>query len=260
MSATVVVPAYNEGRRLPPFLSALCAAIGPTPLAVLVVDDGSRPEELARVGEALNQITQRYPQISLSLIRQPLNRGKGAALALGFHKAKTPIIGFVDADGSIGADEVVRLYEELNSHTREAEPVAAVLGSRVRLLGRDVERSPLRHIIGRVFATLFSFLFDIPIYDSQCGCKFFLRSEVMPLLPLIQNQRWLWDTELLVLLYRSGRRILELPISWVDKAGSKVSLFRDPFQMFWGLLGLKSRLDDTNIPTPASRRPLRKSA
>ena len=96
--------------------------------------------------------------------------------------------------------------------------------------------------MGRVFATAVSVLFDIAVYDSQCGCKIFRREAVMPLLPMIQSKGWLWDTQLMILLYVRGKNLIEVPVRWSEVPGSKVSLLWDPLRMLGELLLFRRHL------------------
>jgi len=107
-----------------------------------------------------------------------------------------------------------------------------VMGARVRLLGREIERRLYRHIYGRLFATAVSRMLSLPIYDSQCGAKLFrVGPELRHALARPFLSRWIFDVELLARLveYTAGSepdltaRIYEVPLrQWRDVAGSKV--------------------------------------
>ena len=121
-----------------------------------------------------------------------------------------------------------------------------VFGARVRLLGRAIERSPLRHYLGRVFATAASLTLGLPIYDTQCGAKLF---RVCPLVRSLFQQpfmtRWLFDVEIIARLIQTCRRddlpppkdlIYEFPLqTWTDVGGvkSQAARFFQKLLMIW---------------------------
>ena len=126
-----------------------------------------------------------------------------------------------------------------------------VMGSRVKLLGRDIERKTMRHYLGRVFATCASMVLSLPVYDTQCGAKLFRNTRGTrwafraPFL-----SRWLFDVELLARLGLLGRRrpaydthrcVYEKPLpEWRDVAGSKIKL-RDWVKAAWELARIGCR-------------------
>ena len=237
-STAIIIPCYNEGARIAKLLADFEQLLEHEPnVSVVVVDDGSRQDHLREVERLVLQVQQKNSRISL--LKKPKNGGKGSAIAAGFDHVSTDVVGFIDADGSVTAAESLRVVKSLDQNNI----VSGVIGSRVKMLGQNVERKLSRHLVGRVFATIVNMMFDIPVYDSQCGCKFFRRSAVQKLLPSITSQTWTWDTQLVILAYRAGIKIVEGPVSWSEVPGSKVSMLTDPFKMLLQLSDFKKSLD-----------------
>ncbi len=126
----------------------------------------------------------------------------------------------------------------MDDYLRARPAVEMLLGARVQLLGRKIARRPLRHYLGRIFATAASCVLRLPVYDTQCGAKLFRASAEMR--PVFENPfltRWLFDVELLARMIVAGAddRIHEFPLSqWQDVAGSKVKA-KDFFHAAWQL-------------------------
>lgn len=244
----VVIPAYNEAARLPILLADIRAYLeSPTAAGrsfevhFSIVDDGSRPEDFAATGRL---VAEHGLQDSIDILRFERNRGKGAAIRAGFERGLAgsfDYLGFMDADSSVPVSELHRLLVYLTA-TGPALGLAGAIGSRVRMLGREVARSPVRHSIGRVFATFVAIYFRCPVYDTQCGLKVFERHVLQRYLHIPSDERWVWDTQLLLAMVRGGERIHEVPIDWTDIGHSKLSLLRDPLRMFWHLVRFKARL------------------
>jgi glycosyltransferase involved in cell wall biosynthesis len=239
-TTTIIIPSYNEAKRLPGFLSDLCFLTRERQDVYIVVsDDGSRPDQLAVIERAVSDLRRLKPQLEVR--RSEVNKGKGAAIARVACDVQTDLVGFVDADGSINAKECVRLLDmhlqSLENAVAKGGPIlSGLFGSRVKMLGSPVVRHRRRHIMGRFFATILSNLFGIAAYDTQCGCKFFLRTDLIQVMDHAYDERWLWDTQVVLLLYRGGYFVAEQPVAWHEVPGSKVSMIRDPIRMLAGLL------------------------
>lgn len=233
----LVVPAYNEARRFDEaaFSTFLAADVSHH---ICFVDDGSTDDTLARL-EALRSLTPDR----IDVLRLGANRGKAEAVRSGLmHAAATgaAYIGFADADLAAPLSELAALRAELEAH-----PDAwAALGSRVKLLGRRIERSAARHYVGRVFATFASLALRLPVYDTQCGLKLFRNN--VPVTQAIAApfvSRWIFDVELIARLADladggadAAERIREVPLrTWCDRGDSHVGVtdfFRAPFELW----------------------------
>jgi dolichyl-phosphate beta-glucosyltransferase len=214
LRAVVTVPCYNEAKRLRigGFEPLLAAA------AVVFVDDGST-DDTPRLLEA---VAAGAPERAF-VLRQPANAGKAEAVRRGMLWSLdrgAEVVGYLDADLSTSASEMARLLSVL-----EASGATAVLGSRVAILGADIERSTARHFLGRVFATAASAVLELPVYDTQCGAKAF---RVTPALRAALaepfHSRWAFDVELLgrLIAGQGGPDgIREVPLEgWRDVGGS----------------------------------------
>lgn len=222
--AQIVVPCFNEARRLrAEAFRDYCARV--PDVDFLFVDDGSRDETLAILRELERALPGRASVLAL-----PRNQGKAEAVRQGMcaaFKSGAALVGYWDADLTTPLDEIARLRAVLATHSG----VELVLGARVQLLGRLVRRSPIRHYLGRVFATGVSLFLRLPIYDTQCGAKLMRnRAELAALFDEPFCVNWTFDVELLARVIRlRGRAVArdslyELPLErWEDVAGSKVA-------------------------------------
>jgi dolichyl-phosphate beta-glucosyltransferase len=250
----VAIPVHDEGPLLADFLGQLAALAPPDgapATRLVVVDDGSRPEaarvQAEAVAEAAGALAAAGSPHAVELVRAPVNRGKGAAIRLGWGDGRgARWLGFVDGDGAVPAAEVWRLA----SLAVAGEPAAALLGARLRGAGRRVERTPLRDLQGRAFAAAVRATLGLRLRDPQCGLKLFRAERLAPHLGALREERWLLDLELLLQLTRAGDRLEEIPIDWRESSRSKVIAAVDPFRMLLGLLRLRRRLGTARRKDP----------
>ena len=221
----MIVPCYNEAARLQQN-KFLDFRMENCDLRFLFVNDGSSDETQS----VLDAMSARSPNRMTSL-RLLHNVGKAEAVRQGMlHglKDNPDLIGFLDADLATSLEELPRFFEVM-----EVNPaIKLVMGSRIRLLGRNIERNAARHYIGRVFATFASMALRMSVYDTQCGAKLFRRTpEIASLFAQKFLSRWVFDVEILARLAASNCElgfaaefgITELPLmEWRDVHGSKV--------------------------------------
>ncbi len=235
----LVIPCFRESERLPRFLPRLCEALeaAALPVEVLIVDDGSGPAEVAALSAFVESLRPRHPLLRAVLPR-PVNLGKGAAVYRGWDQARTEdIVAFVDADGAVPAAEVVRVLRLALTPEHVGHALYAV---RTGAKGTVVKRHGVRQITGRVFRALVHFFFDIPVPDTQCGCKVVPTRVYQAIKPELREFRFCFDVELTCLLQREGTPIVPVPINWEESPGSRVrpATVRE---MFLSLLRLRRR-------------------
>jgi len=226
--AIIVVPCYNEEKRLPAEAILAFARIAHSGgVKFLMVNDGSKDGTLA----VLRSLRDAEPAVIDVLDVQP-NGGKAEAVRRGFLKAfksDPDYVGFWDADLATPLDEIPTFLEIVHANPT----LDMVLGSRVQLLGRDIQRQTLRHYLGRIFATVASNYLRMAIYDTQCGAKLFRNTPaVRGLFRERFISKWIFDVELLARYKIACRKrrlgnpadhIFEQPLRrWEDVKGSTV--------------------------------------
>lgn len=243
MRTRIVVPCYNEAARLRVQAFEEFAK-SHREVGFLFVNDGSSDD----TGATLRRLSDAHEQ--LSVLDLDVNSGKAEAVrrgVLAVLELEPAYVGFWDADLATPLEAIDDLEAVL-----DARPdLEMVFGSRVKLLGRSIERSALRHYAGRVFATATSRVLELPIYDTQCGAKLFrVSSDIAALFDEPFLTRWTFDVEIiarLIELRRGGDRpkakdvIYEYPLHcWHDVAGSKVSPWDFP-RALWELARIRRR-------------------
>lgn len=218
----VVIPCYDEAERLDiqRFLRFLKAH--PQGYRLLFVNDGSSDGTEQLLERLVRDSADRFQKLSL-----PQNRGKGEAVRRGilWCLERDPwSVGYWDADLATPLE----LLLEFKAILREHSEVEVVLGSRVRLLGREIRTSAFRHYGGRLFAAFVSLALGLPVYDTQCGAKLIRVTEhTEPVFNKPFASRWIFDVEMLsrylLRLQTPQAKFYEHPLdSWEDVEGSKI--------------------------------------
>lgn len=220
LRTTFVIPCFNEELRLD--VNQVERLTELDSVSVLLVDDGSKD----RTASILRMLAERLPRVTA--LELPSNHGKGEAVRRGLLRAmeqEAEVVGYLDADFATSAQDALEMVQEM-----ERSKVQALLGARVRLLGRQIERRALRHYLGRVFASFASWSLGLSVYDTQCGAKLFRNgSALREALEQPFSSRWVFDVELIHRLLTATQPLAvvdfrEHPLSaWQDRAGSKLT-------------------------------------
>ena len=229
---SVVIPAFNEARRLPPYLDDVIAFFEGRgePYEVIVVDDGSTDDTPAVVQARTREVA------SVRLLRLRGNTGKGAAVRTGMLAARGAYRLFTDADGATPIAEIKRLEPALLAGAD------IVIGSRVLVdPSVSVTARPHRVAAGRVFNWFVARLGLRAVADSQCGFKAFTAAAAERLFGGLRTRGFGFDVELLLTAQAAGCRLVEVPVNWADQPGSKVGVLRHGPGMFWQIVRARLR-------------------
>ena len=219
-SITLVIPCYNEEKRLN--LDAFISyASQNTHVQILFVDDGSIDHTWQMIEKCSNENSQ------IHALKMPKNSGKAEAVRSGMLKSlenNSDYIGFWDADLATPLDQLELFQSYMD---RQAQ---VIMGSRINLLGRHIERTHLRHYLGRLFATFASIVLNLGVYDTQCGAKLFRKDIVESAFSEKFQSYWIFDVEILARLRFLNKlnvaQVFEVPLNiWRDVGGSKVRPF-----------------------------------
>jgi dolichyl-phosphate beta-glucosyltransferase len=247
---SLIIPAYNESARLPPFLQTTrdyLAAVFGERYEVIVVDDGSADGMPGILAAAAGD----WPQ--LSVLRHAQNQGKGAAVRTGMLAARGELLLFADADGATPIAEEARLRAAIEAGADLAVGSRLTAGAHVA-----TERHWLRGLLGRMFASLARRCAGTAVRDTQCGFKMFRREVGRTLFSRVQERGYLLDVEVLLWAERLGYRIAEVPVNWTEQADSRLNMRRDGWKMLYGLWRLRRRTaqqpsgDAESLPPAAS--------
>jgi len=229
-SVTIVVPAYNEEKRLPGTLQRVLSYLDGRRFdfaELIVVDDGSTDSTAGAVAAISD------PRVRL--IRNPGNRGKGYAVRNGALHARGEWILFTDADLSAP-------IEELDKLAAAAEQSGARVAIGSRALDRSlvsVHQSAAREYAGRFFNLIMRLVTGLPFRDTQCGFKLFEAKAAREIFRRQRSEGFGFDVEDLFIARLLGYRTVEVPVRWANVEGTKVSLLRgldaflDPFRVRW---------------------------
>ncbi len=227
---SVVIPAYNEAERIGPTLETVARWLeAHAPGSEIVVsDDGSTDatRELARA------FAEGAP-VPVTVVGQPQNRGKGAAVRTGVLAARCPLVLYSDADLSTPIEEVTKLYAALKGGADLAFGSRSVRGARVE------RRQPLyRMLMGKTFNKIVRLVTGLDVVDSQCGFKLMRRETARALFERMRIDGFAFDVELLYLARRRGLRVAEVPVRWLNDPASKVDPVRHSAEMLRDVLRL----------------------
>jgi glycosyltransferase involved in cell wall biosynthesis len=229
LDVEIVVPVYNEAAQLAERITALRRFLDdsfPFRTLITVVDNAST-DDTDKVAHHLAATTQGVAAMHLP------RKGRGYALRAAWSTSEAPVVAYMDVDLSTSLSALLPLVAPLLSGHRDV-----TIGSRLAP-GAHVVRGPKRELISRAYNLLLRLTLHGRFSDAQCGFKALRRDAAMKLLPLVEDNEWFFDTELLVTAERLGLRIGEVPVDWVDDPDSRVQIVStaaDDLRGVWRML------------------------
>ena len=225
---SIIIPAYNEEKRLPGTLEQVFRFLEKQSYTseVIVVENGSND----RTYETAEEFTKQHKNLRVLHHEQ---RGKGGAVQRGVREARGEYVFFCDADLSMPVEEISKFLPP------ELTDFDIAIASRESPGAVRYNEPYYRHLTGRVFNMLIHWMVLPSLQDTQCGFKC-LRAEVArDIFPFQTLTGWAFDVELLYIARHHSYRILEIPIDWYFNADSKIRVLRDSQRMFLDLLVIR---------------------
>ena len=233
MYLSVVIPAYNEEKRLPRTLIEIDKYLRkwPKEYEIIVVNDGSKDGTSDVVRKLQSKIA------NLKLIDNKENRGKGYVVRQGLLSAQGEIRLFSDADNSTSIDHIEKMLPWFE------RGFDIVIGSRdIKGAVLDPPQPFFRRFVGNIFNLMVQIIVGLwGIWDTQCGFKAFSEKAAKDILPRCKVDRWAFDPEILIIGKKLGYKIKEVPVRWANDPNSKVKL-KSIFRMAWDLFRIRWNL------------------
>ncbi len=224
MKLSIVIPAYNEEKRIKATLESLINRFNSSCEIIIVSESSDKTDYI------VTEFSKNSAVIKLLASSQRL--GKGGAFKKGVRNAQGEIVMLLDSDLPVPISDV--------------EKIVSLVGKvDVAVASREVEGTKIlvyppsaRVFAGKAFSRIFNTLFNLNVKDTQCGCKAFRKTALEKVLYNVESNGFEFDAELLFKCKRAGYKIREVPVTWSYKPDSKLSLFQDTLKMSRGVLKL----------------------
>jgi glycosyltransferase involved in cell wall biosynthesis len=247
----VVIPVYNEERDLEQSVVRLRQFLREHVVydwRIVVADNASQDQTLAIAKRLATQYPSKVCYVHLD------QKGRGRALRKAWTESDADVVSYMDVDLSTDLSAFAPLIDSL---THGEYDVA--IGSRLKG-GSQVQRGLKREVISRIYNLIIKLMFWNHFSDAQCGFKAVTRRAVREIVPLIKDQAWFFDSELLLLAERMGYKVFEVPVTWRDDPDSRVKIANTAWEDIKGLFRVRFSNVGRKSPPPRSSPPARPPA
>ncbi len=231
---SIVFPLFNEERRLKKtFLEIrnFKKKVRKKKIEIIFIDDGSKDKSDLLIRQFIEKISSKNFIVKIFKLKK--NMGKGYALKVGVNKCSLKWILTSDIDLSVPLSQI--LVWEKGDYFKFNQ---VIFGSRNHKKSR-VNKNFVRFILGKFFNFFVLTILNISLLDTQCGFKVYKKSIAKKIFTKLTNYGFTHDLELVLILKKKKIKIVELPVKWVHKTGSKINIFFEPINMFLNILFLK---------------------
>lgn len=228
----LVVPLLNEAHVLEKSVHSIrdfLLASFPYRWSILLADNGSSDG----TPEIAKDLSARFAEVECLALAE---RGRGRALRLAWRHSKADILAYTDVDISTELGALEKLCRAIHEQGYDL-----AIGSRL-LPESQVARGPRRELISRAYNLLVQAVLRVGFKDAQCGFKAISRRVADEIVPLVEDEAWFFDTELLVLAEKRGMRIAEIPVHWTDDDDSRVKIVSTAWEDVKGVLRVRALL------------------
>ena len=224
MNVSIIIPAYNEEKRIKDTLEKLVEKFNNSSEILIVSESSDKTDDIV--------INTSKTAPFVKLVPSTKRLGKGGAFKKGFENSRGEIVVLLDSDLPVFLSDVENVIAPI-SEVDVAVASREVEGTKILVYPPRV-----RVYAGKAFSRLFNLLFDLNVKDTQCGCKAFKREVLEKVLPTVESNGFEFDAELLFRCKKMGYSIKEVPVNWSYKPDSKLNLFKDTVSMGKGVLKL----------------------
>ena len=230
-SVEIVIPVLNEEVALPTSTATLhrflSSDLGGFDWRIVIADNGSTDSTL----DVAKQLSHDYSQVGFLTLNE---RGRGRALRRAWLDSDADILAYMDVDLSTQLGALPKLLGAI-----DGEGCDVAIASRLKRGARVIGRPFQREIISRTYSLLVRGMFLLSIRDYQCGFKAISKTAADELVPLVRDNGWFFDSELLLLAVKNGYRVYEAPVTWTDDPDSRVRIVSTALGDMKGLLRLR---------------------
>ena len=228
VSVEIAIPVFNEQAALPRCIEKLLKETRKEEfrnyeIALTIVNNASTDGTKA----IAEKLSRRYDSVRLMNVPR---KGRGGALRFCWDRSVSDILAYMDVDLSADLSHLPELLETIAGSKADI-----AIGSRLAKGAKVVGRTLVRELMSQGYNTLITFFFGTHFTDAQCGFKALSKQAYRTLAPLLQNQNWFFDSEMLITASKLGMRIKEIPVNWRDDPSSTVKIARTAGEDFAGL-------------------------
>lgn len=230
MLLSVIIPTFNEIKRLPKTLSKVVDYMEKNGVdgEIIISDGGSK--------DGTETFAAQFPsRIPIKVLHSPRRMGKGWGVKTGILESHGEWVIFMDADNSTDISEIKRFAPF-------QEEYDVIIGSRYAGIKVDVEQSILRRVVSRFGNLAIRIIAGLNFRDTQCGFKMFKRDVAKKIFSNLKTNGWAFDVEVLLLAKKFGFKIGEVAVKWRDAEGSHLRSGKDSWRAFLEVIKIKKRV------------------